>query len=131
MGSEKGGGMNRRPWQVAILLTMAVAVSGCGAEPQPDADQLAGELAEVKTDRDHLAALVKQLAASSATLENYTINDRQGCLDTMRAVAEQLDRTGGALKAGNVNAKNAASEVSSASSTLDNAVDKDCAPATP
>ena len=123
--------MNQRPWPAAILLAMAMAVAGCATEPQPRADQLAGELAEVKADRDHLAALVKQLAATSATLENYTINDRQGCLDTLRAVGEQLDRAGGALKTGNINARNAASEVSSASSALDNALDKDCAPASP
>jgi hypothetical protein len=48
-----------------------------------------------------------------------------------QGVEAALDRTGGALKTGKVNAKNAASEVSAASSALDNALDKDCAPARP
>ena len=43
-----------------------------------ETEQLDRELAEVKADRDHLAGLVKQLATTSATLEAYTINDRQG-----------------------------------------------------
>ena len=125
--------MNRQPWPVAIFLAMVVAVAaaGCGTEPQPDADQLAGELAQVKADREHLAALVKQLADTSATLENYTINDRQGCLETVRAVAEQVDNTRAALKTGKANAKSAASQLGSASNALDSALDKDCAPAEP
>jgi hypothetical protein len=53
-------------------------------QPTSDTEQLAGELAEVKADRDHLAGLVEQLATTSATLEAYTINDRQGCLKTLR-----------------------------------------------
>jgi len=121
--------MNRRPWPVAILLIMAVA--GCGPEPQLDTDQLAGELAQVKADRDRLAALVKQLADTSATLENYAINDRQGCLDTLRAVGEQLDNTRAALKNGKANAKSAASQLTSTSTALSDALDKDCAPAEP
>ena len=125
--------MNRQPWPVAIFLAMAmaVAIAGCGTEPQADADQLAGELAHVKADRDHLAALVKQLADTSATLENYTINDRQGCLDALRAVAEQIDTTRAALKTGKANAKSAASQLGSVSNALDGALDKDCAPAEP
>jgi hypothetical protein len=123
--------MNRRPWPVAVLLAMAVAVAGCGTEPQPDTDQLAGELAQVKADRDHLAALVKQLADTSATLENYTINDRQGCLDTLRALGEQLHNTRAALKNGKANAKSAASQLTSTSTALNDALDKDCAPAEP
>jgi uncharacterized phage infection (PIP) family protein YhgE len=121
--------MNRRPWPVAILFAMAVALAGCATEPQPGADQLAGELTQVKADRDHLAAMVKQLAATSATLENYTINDRQGCLDTLRAVVEQVDKTRAALKTGKADAKNAASQLSAASRALNNALDQDCAPA--
>jgi hypothetical protein len=83
------GAMHRRLGPVAVLL--AVAVAGCGASQEPDTEQLATELAEVKADRDHLAALVKQLATTSATLEAYTINDRQGCLDTLNTVRRRLD----------------------------------------
>jgi uncharacterized protein YPO0396 len=125
--------MNRPPWPVATLLAMAVAVAvaGCGTEPQPDTDQLAGELAQLKAERDHLATLVRQLADTSATLESYTINDRQGCLDALSAVAEQIDDTRAALKTGRANAKSAASQLGSASNALDSALDKDCAPAEP
>jgi hypothetical protein len=121
--------MNRRPWPVAILL--AVAVAGCGASRTADTEQHAGELEEVKADRDRLAALVKQLATTSATLEAYTINDRQGCLDTLSAVRQRVDNARAALKAGKVNGKDAASHLGVASEGLDDALDGDCAPATP
>ena len=121
--------MKRRSWPVAVLLTVAVA--GCGASPEPDTEQLAGELAEVKADRDHLAALVKQLATTSATLEAHMVNDRQGCLDTLGAVRHQMDNARAALKAGNVDGRDAAIHLSSASEGLDDALHGSCAPATP
>ena len=75
--------MNRRPWPVVLLLVLAVA--GCGASPTANTEQRPGELEEIKADRDRLAALVQQLAATLATLEAYTINNRRGCLDRLRA----------------------------------------------
>ena len=51
--------MHRRPWTLAVLLVVVVAVTGCGAGQASGSDQTAGELAEVKADRDHLAALVR------------------------------------------------------------------------
>jgi hypothetical protein len=127
------GAMNRRLWPVAVLLAVAVTVGmvGCGGSPKPDTDQLAGELAEVKADRDRLAALVQQLATTSATLEAYTVNDRQGCLDALNTVRQRMDSARAALKAGKVQGKDAAVHLGSASSGLDDALGGDCAPATP
>jgi hypothetical protein len=121
--------MNRRPWPVVMLLLLAVA--GCGASPTADTDQRTGELEEVKADRDRLAALVKQLAATSATLEAYTINNRQGCLDRLRAVRRRVDNARAALKAGNIDGKEAASDLGVANKGLDRALGGDCAQAAP
>jgi hypothetical protein len=121
------GAMNRRPWMVAVLLAVAVAATGCGANPAPDTNQLAGELAEVKADRDHLAALVRQLSTTSATLEAYAIYDRQGCLDRLQTVRKRIVAARADLRAG----KAAAPHLDSASKGLDDALGGDCAPATP
>jgi hypothetical protein len=123
--------MRRRAWSVAVLLAVAMAVGGCAGRPTSDAEQLAGELAEVKADRDHLAGLVKQLATTSATLEAYTINDRQGCLKTLRTVRQRISNARTALKAGKAEGKNAAAHLDSASESLDDALGENCAPATP
>ena len=123
--------MHRRPWPVAVLVAVAVAVAGCARSPTSDTEQLDRELAEVKADRDHLAGLVKQLATTSATLEAYTINDRQGCLKTLRTVHQRINNARTALKAGKAEGKTAAAHLSSASESLDNALDENCAPATP
>jgi hypothetical protein len=116
---------------MAVLLAVALAVTGCAASPEPDTNQLAGQLAEVKADRDHLAALVKQLAATSATLEAYTVNDRRGCLDRLKAVRRRIVDARADLRTGNVGGKEAALHLDSASKGLDDALDQDCAPATP
>ena len=87
-----------------------------------ETEQLDRELAEVKADRDHLAGLVKQLATTSATLEAYTINDRQGCLKTQRGVCQQINSACTAMQAGTAEAKNAAAHLSSASESLDHAL---------
>jgi hypothetical protein len=123
--------MRRRPWPVAVLLAVAVTVGGCAGRPTSDTEQLDRELAEVKADRDHLAGLVKQLATTSATLEAYTINDRQGCLKTLRTVRQRINNARTALKAGTAEGKNAAAHLNSASESLDHALDENCAPATP
>ena len=123
--------MHRRPWPVAVLLAVAVAVGGCAHSPTSDTGQLDRELAEVKADRDHLAGLVKQLATTSATLEAYTINDRQGCLKTLRRVRQRINNARTALKVGKTEVKTAAAHLSSASESLDDALDENCAPATP
>ena len=123
--------MHRRPWPVAILLAMAVAAGGCARSPTSDTEQLDRELAEVKADRDHLAGLVKQLATTSATLEAYTINDRQGCLKALRTVRQRINNARTALNAGKAEGKTAAAQLSSASEILDDALDENCAPATP
>jgi hypothetical protein len=86
-----------------------------GGSPEPDTEQLAGELAQVKADRDQLAALVRQLSTTSAALEAYTVNDRQGCLDTLGAVRQRIGNARAALKAGKVDGKKAAFHLSSAS----------------
>ena len=121
--------MNQRPWPVVMLLVLAVA--GCGASPTADTEQRAGELEEVKADRDRLAALVKQLAATSATLEAYTINNRQGCLDRLRALRQRVDNARAALQAGKIHGKEAASHLGVANKGLDRALGGDCAPAAP
>jgi hypothetical protein len=120
------GAMNRRPWTLAVLLVVAVAVTGCGAHQAPGTDQPAGELAEVKADRDHLAALVRQLSTTSATLEAYTINDRKGCLDQLKTVRKRII----AARA-DLGTRKAALHLDSASKGLDDALGGDCAPATP
>jgi hypothetical protein len=125
------GALNRRPWPVAALLVVALAVAGCGTSPQSDTEQLARELAEVKADRDQLATLAKQMASQSATLEAYAVTDRQGCLDTLRAVRQRLDDAHTALKAGKADSKNAAVHLSSARRGLYHALAGDCAQATP
>jgi hypothetical protein len=121
--------MNQRPWPVVMLLVLAVA--GCGASPTADTEQRGGELEEVKADRDRLAALVKQLAATSATLEAYTINNRQGCLDRLRALRQRVDNARAALQAGKIDGKEAASHLGVANKGLDRALGGDCAPAAP
>ena len=121
--------MNRRPWPVVLLLVLAVA--GCGASPTADTEQHDGELEEVKADRDRLAALVQQLAATSATLEAYTINNRQGCLDRLRAVRRRVDTARAALQAGKIDGNKAAFHLGVANKGLDTALGEDCAPATP
>jgi hypothetical protein len=123
--------MNRRPWTVVLLLAVAVAVTGCETERAPDSDRLAGELAEVKADRDHLAALVQQLSTTSATLEAYTINDRQGCLGTLKAVRQRIAAARARLGDGAANGGNAARQLDSAGRGLDAAIRGDCAPAVP
>jgi hypothetical protein len=124
--------MHRRPWPMAVLLLAAsVAVAGCAKSPESDAEQLAGELAQVKADRDQLAALVRQLSATSATLEQYTVNDRQRCLDTLQAVRRRMLQARVALEAGKADTRSAASHLRAASDALGNALDDDCAPATP
>jgi hypothetical protein len=125
------GALNRRPWPVAALLVVALAVAGCGTSPQSDTEQLARELAEVKADRDQLATLAKQMASQSATLEAYAVTDRQGCLATLRTVRQRLDDAHTALKAGKANGKNAAVHLSSARKGLYHALAGDCAQATP
>jgi hypothetical protein len=97
----------------------------------PDSDRLAGELAEVKADRDHLAALVQQLSTTSATLEAYTVNDRQGCLSTLRAVRQRIAAARARLEDGAADGGSAARQLDSAGSGLDAAIRGDCAPAVP
>jgi hypothetical protein len=121
------GAMHRRPWTLAVLLVVVVAVTGCGAGQASGTDQTAGELAEVKADRDHLAALVRQLSTTSATLEAYTINDRKGCLDQLKTVRKRII----AARADLGTRKAAALQLDSASKGLDDALGGDCAPATP
>ena len=77
------------------------------------------------------AGLGKQLATTSATLEAYTINDRQGCLETLRTVRQRISNARAALKAGKAEGKNAAAHLDSASESLDDALGESCAPATP
>jgi hypothetical protein len=125
--------MNRRPWTMAVLL-VAVAVTtttGCATKPEPDTNQLAGQLAAVKADRDHLAALVKQLATTSATLEAYAVNNRQGCLNTLKAVRRRIIDARASLGDGKVDGKQVARQLAAARRSLDDALDKDCAPAAP
>jgi hypothetical protein len=123
--------MNRRPWTVVLLLAVAVAVTGCGTERASDRDRLAGELAEVKADRDHLAALVRQLSTTSATLEAYTVNDRQGCLATLKAVRRRIGAARARLGDGAAGGGNAAGQLDSAARGLDAAIRGSCAPAVP
>jgi hypothetical protein len=129
---EWRGAMHRRPWPVAVLLlAVIVAVAGCARSPESDPEQLADELAQVKADRDQLAVLVRQLSTTSATLEQYTVNDRQHCLDTLQAVRRRMQQARAALAAGSADTRNAASHLRAASEALGNALDDDCAPATP
>ena len=119
--------MNRRPWTVVVPLVVVVAVTGCGAGQASGTDQAAGELAEVKADRDHLAALVSQLSTTSATREAYTINGRKGCLHQLKAVRKRII----AARADFGNRKAAALHLDSASKGLDDALGGDCAPGPP
>jgi hypothetical protein len=116
---------------VVLLVAVVLATSGCAAKPEPDTNQLAGQLATVKADRDHLAALVNQLATTSATLEAYTINNRQGCLDSLKAARRRIIDARASLGATKVDGKKAARQLDAASRSLDDALEKDCAPATP
>jgi hypothetical protein len=81
---------------------------------------------QVKADRDQLAALVRQLSTTSATLEAYTINDRKGCLDQLKTVRKRIIAARTDLAT-----RNAARHLDSASKGLDDALGGDCAPATP
>ena len=123
--------MSRRSWTMAVLLAMLVAITGCAAKTEADTDQLAGQLAAVKADRDRLATMVKQLATTSATLEAYTVNNRRGCLDRLKAVRRRIIDTRTGLRAGKVAGKQAALQLDAATRSLDHALDNDCAPASP
>ena len=123
--------MNRRQWMVMLLVAVVLATTGCAARTEPDPSQLAGQLASVKADRDQLAAMVKQLASTSATLEAYTVNNRQGCLDSLKAVRRRIIDARASLGAGKADSKQVARQLDSASRSLDDAMDKDCAPAAP
>jgi hypothetical protein len=74
---------------------------------------VAGRSQRVASDR---------LATTSATLEAYTVKDRQGCLETLSALRQRMDNARAALKVGKVDGKNAASHLSSASEGLDDAL---------
>jgi hypothetical protein len=125
--------MTRRPWTVVVLLAVAVAVaaSGCGAGQEAGGGEPAGELAAVKADRDHLAALVAQLSASSATLEAYAVNDRKGCLSALKAVRRRIVAARADLRAGDAEATAAAVRLDAAGGELDRALRGDCAPVAP
>lgn len=114
-----------------MVLLLVLAAAGCGASPTASTEQRPGELEEDKADRDRLAALVQQLAATSATLEAYTINNRQGCLDRLRAVRRRVDNARAALQAGRIDGNKAASHLGVANKGLDTALGEDCAPAAP
>jgi hypothetical protein len=123
--------MNRRPWLAAALLGVALAVVGCGGEGGTQREQPAKELTDVKAERDQLATLVRQLTISGATLEAYTVNNRQGCLRTLRTVRQRLIRTRASLQAGKIDSDEATTQLEWAIRRLDDASTGDCAPATP
>jgi hypothetical protein len=123
--------MNRRPWMVAALVGVAMAAVGCAGDRGPQPEQLAEELSEVKADRDRLATLVRQLTTSGATLEAYTVNNRQGCLRTLRNVRQRLARTHAGLHAGEIDGSDASTQLGQAIRRLDDAATRDCAPAVP
>jgi uncharacterized protein involved in exopolysaccharide biosynthesis len=123
--------MHRRPWPLAALLTVVIALGACGDDRKAGTEQLAGDLAQVKADRDQLAAQVKQLSDASATLEAYTVNDRQGCLRTLSTVRQRLHKARAALSAGKADSKDAAVHLGRAIQGLDDASRGKCAPATP
>jgi hypothetical protein len=123
--------MNRRPWTAVLLLAVAITATGCGTERAADGGRLAGELAEARADRDRLAELVRQLSATSATLEAYTVNDRQGCLGSLKAVRRRIAAARARLRDGAADGGNAARQLDSAGRGLDVAIRGDCAPAVP
>lgn len=61
----------------------------------------------------------------------YTINNRQGCLDRLRAVRRRVDNTRAALQDGKIDENKAASHLGVANKGLDRALGEDCAPAAP
>lgn len=75
--------------------------------------------------------MVRQLSTTSATLEAYTVNDRQGCLGALKAVRRRIAAARAELRAGAAGAATAARHLDSAGRGLDDALDRDCAPATP
>jgi hypothetical protein len=123
--------MDRRPWLVAALLGMVMATAGCGSGRGPEGEQLVKELRDVKTERDQLATVVRQLTVAGATLEAYTVNNRQGCLRRLRTVRQRLARARASLHAGEITRNEAVTELGRAVRRLDGASAGDCAPAAP
>lgn len=122
--------MKRLPMVVLIVVAL-VAVAGCGGKAEPGTDQLAADLAEVRAERDRLAVQVRQLSEAGASVEANAVKDRAGCHGTLSAVAQRMLNARDELNAGKIEGEGAKFDLDWALEGMADALDGDCAAASP
>lgn len=121
-----------KPAVIVALVAVALAVAGCASnQREPGTDQLAADLAEVKAERDRLAAQVRQLSEAGASVEANAVKDRAGCHGTLSAVAQRMLNARDELKAGKIEGEGAKFDLDWALEGMADALDGDCAAASP
>jgi hypothetical protein len=91
-----------RPPTATMVLVLLVVLAGCGGEREAGTEQLAGELAEVKAERDRLAGQVQQLSSEVSDARSNAVVDLNGCHGTLSAVTQRMENARTALKAGKI-----------------------------